>query len=169
MSEEADTLHNTKIRTFEQKVINQSILDIRCFDRLADYLLECCHAEAKPNTLSFFSCLPLFILSLFAPLPSRISFALSVLAILIHQLLDIANKKQAFRLSQFSLATYYLDHVLDAISCLSLVFLLSCLLELSAGGTLTGVFFIGMLPFYTNHLAMYNNDYMTFPKISPAT
>lgn len=44
MSEGADTLHNSKIRNFEQKVINQSLLDIRCFDRLADYLLECCHA-----------------------------------------------------------------------------------------------------------------------------
>jgi len=42
-------------------------------------------------------------------------------------------------------------------------------LELSAGGILTAVFFLGILPFYTHHLAMYNNEYITFSKISPST
>lgn len=86
-----------------------------------------------------------------------------------HQLLDIANKKQAFRLERFSLATFYIDHIFDTVSCVSIVFVMGKLLDLSPGAALTAVFFFGMLPFYTHHLAMYCNDYMTFSKLSPAT
>jgi hypothetical protein len=88
---------------------------------------------------------------------------------LLHQLLDIANKKQAYRLSQFSLATYYIDHLFDAFSCTSIILLISRLLELTPSSTLTAVFFFGVLPFYTHHLAMYNDEYLTFPCISPTT
>jgi hypothetical protein len=145
-----------KIKTFEQKMLNQSLLDIRFYDKLADYLLECCHAEAKPNTLSLFSFVPLFVLSFLAT-PSTPGFLLAIPALLVHQILDIANKKQAYRLSKFSLATYYIDHLFDSLSCAYLVYIVSQLLSLSGPATLTAVFFFGLLPFYTHHLAMYNN------------
>ena len=157
MAEEVDSLHNSKIKNFEQKIINQSLLDIMFYDKLADYLLECCHAEAKPNTLSLFSFLPLFLLTFAIQEPSRIGFLLTIIGLLVHMLLDIANKKQAFRLSKFSLATYYIDHIFDALSCTCIVLIFSRLLDLSAGSTLTAIFFFGMLPFYTHHLTMYNN------------
>ncbi len=128
MAETADSLHNSKIKNFEQKVLNQSFLDIRFYDRLADYLLECCHAEAKPNTLSLFSFLPLFILSFIVTGPSTIFFLLTIISIFIHQLLDIANKKQAFRLSQFTLAVYYIDHIFDALSCTCIILVICRLL-----------------------------------------
>lgn len=101
--------------------------------------------------------------------PSTVSFVLTVIGILLHQLLDIANKKQAYRLSQFSLATYYIDHLFDAFSCTFIILLISRLLELTPSSTLTAVFFFGVLPFYTHHLAMYNDEYLTFPCISPTT
>lgn len=44
MTEAGDSLHNSKIKTFEQKTINNSFLDLKFYDRLADYILECCHA-----------------------------------------------------------------------------------------------------------------------------
>ena len=76
---------------------------------------------------------------------------------------------QAFRLERFSLATFYIDHLFDAVSCVSIVFAVGKLLDLSPGASLTAVFFFGMLPFYTHHLAMYCNDYMTFSRLSPTT
>lgn len=167
MAEAVDSLHNTKIKTFEQKVLNKSICDIKFYDKLADYLLEYCHAEAKPNTLSLFSFLPLFVLSLVVKGPSTINFLLTILFLFTHQLLDIANKKQAYRLSKFTLATFYIDHIFDALSCTCIVLIISRLLELSAAESLTAVYFFGMLPFYTHHLAMYNNEYMTFYTVSP--
>ena len=158
-----------KIKGFEQKILNQSLCDIRFYDKLADYLLECCHAEAKPNTLSLFSFLPLFILSFIVTGPSTASFLLTIFCLLIHQILDIANKKQAYRLSKFSLATYFIDHLFDSLSCCYIVFIISRLLSLNGQSILTAVFFFGMLPFYLHHLAMYNNEYMVFPMISPTT
>jgi hypothetical protein len=140
-----------------------------CYDKLADYLLECCHAEAKPNTLSLFSFLPLFVLSLTVQGPSHLAFLFTALCLLGHQLLDIANKKQAYRLKQFSLATFLIDHLCDALSVCCIVFVVSRLLELSPPACLTAVFFFGMLPFYLHHLAMYCNEYMTFWKVAPTT
>ncbi len=169
MTEATDSLHNSKIKLFEQKVINNSFLDLNFYDKMADYLLECCHAEAKPNTLSFFSFLPLFVLSLTVTGPSHLSFLATIICILIHQMFDIANKKQAYRLSSFTLATFYIDHVFDALSCTCLVLVISRLLELSPGSSLTAIFFFGMWPFYLEHLSMYNNEYMEFLKISPTT
>lgn len=162
-------LRKQKIKGFEQKILNQSLCDIRFYDKLADYLLECCHAEAKPNTLSFFSFFPLFILSFIATGPSTASFLLTIFCLLIHQILDIANKKQAYRLSKFSLATYFIDHLFDSLSCCYIVFIISRLLSLNGQSILSAVFFFGMLPFYLHHLAMYNNDYMVFPIVSPTT
>ena len=86
-----------------------------------------------------------------------------------HQLLDIANKKQAYRLNKFTLATYYIDHIFDALSCTCIILLVGRLIELEPGSLLTAIFFFGMLPFYTHHLAMYNNEYMTFYTLSPNT
>lgn len=147
MTEAGDSLHNSKIKTFEPKVINSSLLDLKFYDKLADYLLECCHAEAKPNTLSLFSFLPLFILSLTVSGPTQTAFIFTILCIFIHQLLDIANKKQAYRLSSYTLGTFYTDHLFDSLSCTCLILVICRLLELSAGSTLTAIFFFGILPF----------------------
>lgn len=49
------------IKKFESRVLNRSCADFLFYDKIADYLLECCSAEAKPNTLSFFSLIPLII------------------------------------------------------------------------------------------------------------
>ncbi len=101
--------------------------------------------------------------------PSSLAFLLTVLAILLHQLFDIANKKQAYRLSCFSLATYYIDHLFDSLSSVLLVLNLASLLELDSSATLAAVFFFALLPFYTHHLAMYNDEYFTFPLLSPTS
>ena len=127
---ESEHTRNTKIKSFEQKVLNSSVTDLLFYDKLADYLLECCNSEAKPNTLSLFSFIPLFILAFIAHGPSTLSFVLTIVAILLHQLFDIANKKQAYRLSSFSLATYYIDHLFDALSAVFLVLTIGTLLEL---------------------------------------
>ena len=89
------------------------------------------------------------------------------MVLFIHQLSDIANKKQAYRLSKFNLGTYYIDHLFDAFSCPSIVLIVSKLMGLTPTSCMITVYFFGMLPFYTHHLAMYNNEYMTFFKISP--
>jgi len=127
---ESEQTRNTKIKSFEQKVLNSSVTDLLFYDKLADYLLECCNSEAKPNTLSLFSFIPLFILAFIVHGPSTLSFLLTIIAILLHQLFDIANKKQAYRLSSFSLATYYIDHLFDALSAVFLVLTIGTLLEL---------------------------------------
>lgn len=127
---ESEQTRNTKIKSFEQKVLNSSVTDLLFYDKLADYLLDCCNSEAKPNTLSLFSFIPLFILSFVVHGPSTFSFLLTIVAILLHQLFDIANKKQAYRLSSFSLATYYIDHLFDALSAVFLVLTIGTLLEI---------------------------------------
>ena len=127
---ESEQTRNTKIKSFEQKVLNSSVTDLLFYDKLADYLLECCNSEAKPNTLSLFSFIPLFILAFIVHGPSTLSFLLTIIAILLHQLFDIANKKQAYRLSSFSLATYYIDHLFDSLSAVFLVLTIGTLLEL---------------------------------------
>lgn len=139
------------------------------YDKLADYLLDCCNSNAKPNTLSFYSFLPLFILAFIVQGPTTFAFLATIFGILLHQLFDIANKKQAYRLSSFSLSTFYVDHLFDSLSATFLVYIISCLLELSASSILTAVFFFGILPFYIHHLVMYNNEYFTFPLFSPPT
>lgn len=49
------------------------------------------------------------------------SYVFAIIAFVMHQVLDIANKKQAYRLSEFNLTTYYLDHLYDSISCVLIV------------------------------------------------
>jgi hypothetical protein len=166
---EAEQNRNARIKSFEQKILNRSVTDLLFYDRLADSLLEYCHSDAKPNTLSLFSFIPLFVLAFIVRGPSTASFLLTIIGILLHQLFDIANKKQAYRLNCFSLSTYYIDHLFDSLSCAFLVLTISALLELDSSSTLTAVFFFGVLPFYTHHLAMYNSEYFTFSVISPTT
>jgi len=157
------------IRSFEQKVMNRSVMDLLCFDGLADYMLECCNAEAKANTLSFLSFLPLFIANLLISGPSRLGFLLGAIAIFMHQILDIANKKQAYRLQSFSFGTYYFDHTCDSVSCLLIVYLMGKLLAIPGNWIWLGLFFFAVLPFYLHHLTMYYGEYMCFQAISPVT
>jgi hypothetical protein len=166
---ESEQTRNSRIKSFEQKVLNRSVTDLLFYDKLADYLLECCNSEAKPNTLSLFSFLPLFVLAFVVRGPSTLSFLLTIVAILLHQLFDIANKKQAYRLSCFSLGTYYIDHLFDSLSAVFLVLTVGALLELEASAVLAAVFFFAVLPFYTHHLAMYSNEYFTFSRFSPTS
>ena len=167
MISEIEQEKKTRIKGFQQRVINNSITDLLFYDKLADYMLQCCHAEARPNTLSLFSFIPLLVLSFIVKGPSTVAFILTILGIFLHQLFDIANKKQAYRLSTFSLSTFYIDHLFDSLSCTFLILIISTLLRLDANATLTAVYFFGMLPFYLHHLAMYNNDYLIFAKFSP--
>lgn len=160
---------NIKLKGFEQQVVNRSFTDLLFYDTLADAVLECCNASVKPNTLSFLSFLPLFITSFIVDSPTTINFLLTLIAVLVHQLLDIANKKQAYRLSQFSFSTFYIDHLFDSLSCVSLTWIFSKLLSLTASSSLIAIFLFAMLPFYTMHLAMYNSDYLIFHKINPAS
>lgn len=158
----------TRTKGFEQRIINTSVTDLLFYDKLADKALECCPANIGPNLLSALSLLPVLLLALLAS-PQWYWYLLSVGGLLIHQVLDIANKKQAYRLSSFSLATYYLDHLADSLSCCSIVMLTCCLMGFSPESCLTCVFFFGMLPFYTHHLAMYNGDFLVFSLVSPNT
>lgn len=166
---ETELSRNARIKSFEQKILNRSITDLLCYDRLADYMLDCCNSEAKPNTLSLFSFLPLFVLAFLVRGPSTLSFLLTIFGILLHQLFDIANKKQAYRLSSFSLSTYYIDHLFDSLSASFLTLTISALMQLDSSATLTAVFFFAILPFYTHHLAMYNSEYFTFSALSPTS
>lgn len=158
-----------RIRNFQQKIMNRSIADLMCFEGLADYLLECCSAEAKANTLSLFSFLPILITSIFISGPSRMWFILSAISLLLHQILDIANKKQAYRLQSFSFGSYYFDHMCDTFSCLLIVYIMGTLFQVSHNWLWLFIFLFAILPFYIHHLTMYYNQYMCFPSISPAT
>ena len=92
----------------------------------------------------------------------------AIFAILMHQVFDIANKKQAYRLSEFNLTTYYLDHLYDSLSCIEIVDMTTRIFQVDNDTRLTCIFFFGMLPFYTHHLAMFANGYLTFYTFSPA-
>lgn len=135
--------------------MNRSMTDLLVFDGLADYLLECCSAEAKANTLSLCSLLPLIVTAILVSGPSRTAFLLVGISILLHQILDIANKKQAYRLQTFSFGTYYFDHMCDSISCLLIVYLMGTLLMLPNNWLWFCIFCFGILPFYVHHLTMY--------------
>lgn len=140
-----------------------------CFQGLADYLLECCSAQAKANTLSLFSFLPILLTSIFISGPSRLWFILSCVSLLLHQILDIANKKQAYRLQSFSFGTYYFDHMCDTFSAMLIVYIMGTLFQVPHNWLWLCVFLFAILPFYIHHLTMYYNEYMCFPTISPAT
>lgn len=144
-------------------------MDLMCFQGLADYLLECCSAEAKANTLSLCSFLPIFITSILVSGPSRIGFLITAVSLFLHQILDIANKKQAYRLQTFSFGTYYFDHMCDTFSCLLIVYIMGTLFSISHNWLWLLIFLFGILPFYVHHLTMYYTEYMCFPSISPVT
>jgi hypothetical protein len=62
-----------------------------------------------------------------------------------------------------------MDHMYDSISCCLIVYLITNALQLSNEGIFTSIFFFGMLPFFTHHLAMYSSGYLTFQAFSPGT
>jgi hypothetical protein len=157
------------IRNFEQKIINKSVMDLLCFDGLADYLLECCSAEAKANTLSLCSLLPVLITAIVVSGPTRIGFLMAAISFLLHQILDIANKKQAYRLQTFSFGTFYFDHMCDTFSCMLIVYIVGTLFKISSNWLWLLIFVFAILPFYIHHLAMYYTEYMCFPSISPVS
>jgi hypothetical protein len=157
------------IRNFEQKIINKSVMDLLCFDGLADYLLECCSAEAKANTLSLCSLLPVLITAIIVSGPTRIGFLIAAISFLLHQILDIANKKQAYRLQTFSFGTFYFDHMCDTFSCMLIVYIVGTLFKISFNWLWLLIFVFAILPFYIHHLAMYYTEYMCFPSISPVS
>ena len=142
------------------------MMDLLVFDGLADYILECCSAEAKANTLSFFSYLPLLVTSIFISGPTRLWFLAALVSILLHQILDIANKKQAIRLQTFSFGTYYFDHMCDSFSIISIVYIMGTLFQLPFNWLWLCIYIFALLPFYIHHLTMYYSEYMTFPLIS---
>lgn len=144
-------------------------MDLMCFQNLADYLLDCCSAQAKANTLSFFSLVPILISSLLVSGPTRLSFLITAISLLLHQILDIANKKQAYRLQSFSFGTYFFDHTCDTFSIILIVYIMGKLFQIANNWLLLLIFLLAILPFYIHHLTMYYNEYMCFPVISPAT
>ena len=154
---EATLSNKENLKNFEQKVMNRSAAELLCFENLADYLLECCSAEAKPNTRSLCSFLPLLLVSILVQPESRLWFILAALSLLLHQILDIANKKQAYRLSMFSLGTYYVDHLYDSFSAILIVYITGQLLKISNNWLWFCIFLFAILPFYTHHLTMYYN------------
>lgn len=101
--------------------------------------------------------------------PSRFGFALTAVSLLLHQILDIANKKQAYRLQTFSFGTYYFDHTCDTFSIMLIVYIVGTLFQVPHNWLWLGVFVFAILPFYLHHLTMYYTEYMCFPAISPVT
>ena len=149
--------------------MNRSVADLLCFEGLADYLLEFFSADVKANTFSLFSFLPILLVSIFISGTSRLAFALTGISLFLHQILDIANKKQAYRLQTFSFGTYYFDHMCDSFSAILIVYILGTLFEIPHNWIWLGIFAFALLPFYVHHLTMYYTEYMCFPAISPAT
>lgn len=119
--------------------------------------------------MSLCSFLPVFLTSVFITGPSRLWFLVTAISLLLHQILDIANKKQAYRLQTFSFGTYYFDHMCDSFSCMLIVYIIGTLFQVSHNWLWLLIFLCAMLPFYVHHLTMYYTEYMCFPAISPAT
>ena len=63
------------------------------------------------------SFLPICILSAFRLHGDRLWFVLALIALFVHQVMDIANKKQAYRLKEYNLKSFYIDHIYDSLSC----------------------------------------------------
>ena len=131
-------------------------------------MLECCSPEAKPNTISIFSLIPLLVANCVISPGEWWSFVVAILAIVMHQVFDIANKKQAYRLSEFNMIMYYLDHLYDSISGIQIVDMTAKLIQVDNGTRIACIFLFAMLPFYTHHLSMHASGYLTFYTFSPA-
>jgi phosphatidylglycerophosphate synthase len=149
-------------------VLNRSIGGLLLLEPLTDKLLELCPVNISPNILSVLSCFPVFILSLWA-YPSRICFLLATISFLLQQLFDIANKKQAIRLEQFSPLPLYVDRLCDVVSVVSSVVVVGKLLGVGHEWLWFSAWAFGVLPFYTHHLVMYYSEYMIFKPFSPET
>ena len=135
-------------------------------DNIADYLLECCSAEAKANTLSLFSIVPLGIVTLLVPSnPTTIYYVMAFIALLLQQILDLANKKQAYRLQTFSFGTYYFDHICDSFSIIFITYIMGRLLMIQNNWLWLCIFLFAVLPFYIFHLSMYYGEYMYFNNV----
>ena len=94
---------------------------------------------------------------------------LGFIAILLQQILDIVNKKQAYRLQTFSFGTFFFDHICDSFSIICIVYIIGRLLLIPNNWLWVCVYTFGILPFYISHLSMYYGEYMKFPYISPAS
>lgn len=89
--------------------------------------------------------------------------------LLIQQILDLANKKQAYRLGSFSFGTYYFDHICDSFSVVCIVYIMGRLIGLENNWLWLCIFVFAVLPFYLCHLSMYYGEYMYFSAISPVS
>ena len=99
-------------------------------------------------------------MGVFNPGPTILGFGLTGLVLLIHQIMDIANKKQAYRLYKFSLGTFYIDHIYDSMSCPLIVYIITSLMEFEETNKWLCIFLFGFLPFYLAHVSMYYTGYM---------
>ena len=102
MSYQENKSKSDVIKKFESRVLNRSCADLLFYDKIADYMLELFSTETKANTLSLISLLPLvvsYLVMLLSPQITWWHYLISVISIFAHQLFDIANKKQAYRLS----------------------------------------------------------------------
>ena len=160
----------SSIRNFEMKLINRSLLDLKLMDTLADRFLACCSPEIKANTLSLLSVLPLIIVTFFiSKQPKSVHYVLAFIAIFLQHILDLANKKQAYRLQTFSFGTFFFDHICDSFSIMSVVFIMGRLLSIPNNWLWLCAFVFAVLPFYISHLNMYYGQYMNFPALSPVS
>jgi hypothetical protein len=101
------------------------------------------------------SFLPIFITSIFISGPTRLWFLLTAISLLLHQIFDIANKKQAYRLQSFSFGTYYFDHTCDTFSSMLIVYIMGTLFQIQNNWIWLFIFIFSILPFYVHHLTMY--------------
>lgn len=152
------------------KLINRSACDLIVLDNAADYMLECCSAEAKANTLSLCSMIPLIIVTfIISQQPGFIDYFLALIALIFQQILDIANKKQAYRLQTFSFGTFFFDHICDSFSIICIVYIMGRLIMLPNNWLWMSIFVFAVLPFYIAHLSMYYDEYMRFSTVSPVS
>lgn len=116
------------------------------------------------------SVIPLLVVTFLIPTePSIIHYILAFVALVLQQILDIANKKQAHRLSSFSFGTFYFDHTCDSYSVICIVYIMGRLLMIPNNWIWLCLFVFGVLPFYIAHLGMYYGEYMRFAVISPVS
>lgn len=149
--------------------MNRSIIDLMCCEGFANAMLERCNAQIKVNTLSFCSFLPILLTSFLVERPSTFAYLITGISLMIHQVLDIANKKQAYRLQTFSFGTFYFDHMCDSFSSMLIVYIMGTLFCIKHNWLWLAIFAFSMLPFYIHHLTMYYTEYMCFPSFSPAS
>lgn len=102
-------------------------------------------------------------------MPNSGIFGIAALVLFTHQIMDMANKKQSYRLYNFSLGTFYTDHMYDSLSVNFIVYIISRLMGYEIPFVWIFIFIFGLLPFYLAHLRMYYTGYMEFQLFSPTT